>query len=58
MFYYLFDYLDKQFDFPELVDGVQCFRWININDLSEDDFTFPIDKHVVLKLRKDFMETV
>ena len=48
----------KRFDFPEKIDGAQSFRWLRIDELSEDDFTFPIDKHIVLKLRKDFMETV
>ena len=28
----------------------QCFRWLHLNDISENDVTFPIDKIVVEKL--------
>lgn len=35
------------FSFPDLVEGAQCFRWIPLTKLSEDDVTFPIDKRVV-----------
>ena len=51
---YPFKTTDKKFDFPEVVDGVQCFRWIPIMELTEAEFTFPIDKFIVHKLRKDF----
>ncbi len=34
------------FDFDGEVEPLQSFRWIKLGDLSEDDFTFPIDKHV------------
>jgi ADP-ribose pyrophosphatase YjhB (NUDIX family) len=44
----------KKFDFPEMADGAQCFRWISIRELSENEFTFPIDKFIVYKLKKDF----
>lgn len=44
----------KKFDFPKVVDGAQCFRWVPVSELSEDEFTFPIDKFIVQKLRKDF----
>ena len=32
-------------------------RWIAINDLTENDLTFPIDKIVLAKLQNDFQET-
>lgn len=51
---YPFKTTDKKFDFPEVVDGVQCFRWIPIMELTEAEFTFPIDKFIVHKLIKDF----
>lgn len=35
------------FDFDELVDEAQIFRWIPLAQMSVDDVTFPIDKHVV-----------
>lgn len=35
------------------VDGAQSFRWIKIDELKEDDFTFPIDKFIVQKIKKE-----
>jgi 8-oxo-dGTP diphosphatase len=37
---------EKKFDFSELKDDAQSFRWIRISDLGEKDFTLPIDKVV------------
>jgi 8-oxo-dGTP diphosphatase len=34
------------FDFDGAGEVLQSFRWIKLKDLIEDDFTFPIDKHV------------
>jgi 8-oxo-dGTP diphosphatase len=34
------------FDFDGEGDVLQSFRWVKLADLSEDDFTFPTDKHV------------
>jgi len=34
------------FDFDGEGDVLQAFRWIKLSDLNEDNFTFPIDKHV------------
>ncbi|NNM94482.1 MAG: NUDIX domain-containing protein [Bacteroidia bacterium] len=36
----------KPFDFSEAVEGAISFRWLNLSDLNEDVFTFPIDKKV------------
>jgi ADP-ribose pyrophosphatase YjhB (NUDIX family) len=36
----------KVFDFDGEGDVLQAFRWIKLSELREDDFTFPIDKHV------------
>ena len=35
------------YDFDELGDIMQAFRWAKISELTEDDVTFPTDKHVV-----------
>jgi 8-oxo-dGTP diphosphatase len=35
-----------KFDFTQNIDGPQSFRWIPLTELSEDEFTFPIDKKV------------
>ncbi len=36
----------KPFDFPKIKEGAQSMRWIEISKLSENDFTFIIDKRV------------
>jgi 8-oxo-dGTP diphosphatase len=44
----------KKFDFPAIIDGAQCFRWLKVNELSEVDFTFPIDKKIARMIRSSF----
>lgn len=41
------------FDFDEIKDGAQQFRWIKIKSLKETDFTFPIDKRVAEMLKSN-----
>lgn len=36
----------------EPMEEKQDFRWIQLNDLSEEHFTFPIDKKLVSELKK------
>ena len=36
----------KKFDFKKKVEGAQAFRWLDINKISENDFTFIIDRKV------------
>lgn len=36
----------KKFDFKEKKEGAQSFRWVNSDSISENDFTFVIDKRV------------
>ena len=47
----------KVFDFEgveEVEKGIlQTFRWIKLDELNADDFTFPIDKHVAELLIKE-----
>ena len=43
---------DKAFDFEIGGPKTQSFRWEKINTLKEADFTFPIDKFVVGKLKQ------
>ncbi|MCG6185849.1 NUDIX hydrolase [Maribellus maritimus] len=40
----------KPFDFEKMENGKQSFRWVKINQLSENNLTFPIDKIVAEKL--------
>lgn len=63
--YYLLEFEDrirfkisnKSFDFPELKEGNQSFRWKAIKDLIEDDVSFPIDKVVVKLLKERIVQT-
>ena len=41
---------DVRFDFPEKVEGAQSFRWLSLDDLSEEEITLPIDKKVARML--------
>ena len=43
----------KVFDFDGEGEILQAFRWVKLSTLKEDDFTFPIDKHVAGLLIKD-----
>ncbi|HOI48597.1 MAG TPA: NUDIX domain-containing protein [Prolixibacteraceae bacterium] len=41
----------QPFDFAEMKDGNQSFRWIKIKELLPSEFSFPIDKLVAQKLK-------
>lgn len=41
----------KAFDFRELKEGAQSFRWIALGKLDAASFTLPIDRHVAELLR-------
>ncbi|MBC7696459.1 MAG: NUDIX domain-containing protein [Burkholderiales bacterium] len=36
----------KVFDFEKKVEGAQSLRWVNLDSISENDFTFIIDKRI------------
>lgn len=40
------------FDFKEIKEGAQSMRWVDIDAISENDFTFIIDKYVADLLEK------
>ena len=42
---------DRPFDFAEMKNGNQSFRWVKINELDKEQLTFPIDKHVASLLK-------
>lgn len=50
----MFKISKKPFDFPEWVNGSQSFRWVSVDEIIPEDFTFPIDKHVA-HLLKDYL---
>jgi ADP-ribose pyrophosphatase YjhB (NUDIX family) len=41
----------NSFDFEELRNGNQSFRWASMDKLNSEDLTFPIDKHVINLLK-------
>jgi len=44
--------VSQPFDFGEAVEGAQCFRWVDMNILTRDMMTFPIDRKVVDLIRQ------
>ena len=48
----LFNISGKPFDFPDMVNGSQSFRWADIATLQEQDLSFAIDKYVLGLLKK------
>jgi len=44
---------DQRMDFKTEGDEM-IFRWVSLQDLTEEDVTFPIDKHVVSMIRNQF----
>ncbi|HWY38566.1 MAG TPA: NUDIX domain-containing protein, partial [Bacteroidia bacterium] len=40
----------KKFDFKKRVEGAQSFRWLEMSKISENDFTFVIDRKVATLL--------
>ena len=49
-----FSISNQPFNFKELKNGNQSFRWMKIKDLNEAEITFPIDKFVTGKLKQHF----
>lgn len=41
----------KAFDFDEERDGAQIFRWLPMESMNENDFTFPIDQLIAKLIR-------
>ena len=43
---------ERPFDFQDLKNGNQSFRWVSAGQIIPEDFTFPIDKHVAHLLKE------
>ena len=43
---------EKPFDFDALIPDAQIFRWLDLNNLSKENFTLPVDKMMV-----DYIQT-
>jgi 8-oxo-dGTP pyrophosphatase MutT (NUDIX family) len=41
----------QRYDFPELSEAAQSFRWISLSEIGPEHFTFPIDQIVGARLR-------
>ncbi len=46
-----FDISTQPFDFEEMKDGGQSFRWLNLKEAAPDMLTFPVDRLVLEKLK-------
>jgi len=46
----------KPFDFKEMINGNQSFRWCDISKMTSEDLTFPIDRIVLGMLKKDLQK--
>ena len=46
---------ERAFDFKEVINGSQSFRWASLSGLTANDLTFPIDRHVLKMLQKDIL---
>ena len=44
------EFRNTPMDFPNDEDDQQVFRWVSLDSLRPEDFTFPIDQHLVPKL--------
>jgi len=47
---------EKAFDFETDEDDQQRFRWIPLEQLTEESFTFPIDRSLVSKLKAHILD--
>ncbi len=52
-----FGKIELKNEFQEGLEGSQGFRWINLNAISEDDFTFPVDQHVAILLKEKYFSS-
>jgi len=43
---------ERSFDFVEMKNGSQSFRWMKVSEINPEEFTFPIDKHVAHLLKE------
>ncbi len=64
--YYKMQFLDTPafrisstpFDFDNMTEGSQAFRWKNLENLKDEDVSFPIDKFVVMMLLSEYNKRV
>ncbi len=44
----------RVFDFKEIKDGAQAFRWVKLSSMSAKEVTFPIDQKIVPMLKANY----
>jgi ADP-ribose pyrophosphatase YjhB (NUDIX family) len=54
---YPFKTTEKKYDFPEIAEGAQSFRWIPLSKLTGEELTFPVDKVVAGMLKNVTRDT-
>jgi 8-oxo-dGTP diphosphatase len=42
------------FDFENVIEDAQAFRWVQLSAMDENIFTLPIDKKVALMLKQEY----
>ena len=47
---------EQAFDFQDMINGNQSFRWVAPEKINPEEFTFPIDKHVAHLLKEYLIE--
>lgn len=47
-------FVETRYDFPQVVEGAQVFRYASLAGLTESDFTFPIDKALLAVLKEKY----
>ncbi len=52
---YPFKTSEKMYDFKEVIDGAQSFRWLDLKSIREEDFTLPVDQKVAKMLGDGFI---
>ena len=51
-----FDFTEQQLDIYKEKSEIETFRFVDLNDFSEDDVTLPIDKIVAKIVKSDFVD--
>lgn len=50
---YRFKTTEIKNDIPSM-NGAQCFRWVKIPDLKQEDFTFPTDQMIIRMIQESY----
>jgi len=45
----------RAFDFIEMDDGAQSFRWVPLKEMQSEILTFPIDRQMVALIKEKYL---